>query len=75
MPGSRGSATAAPVPAARHPQLPFRTIRDFLGLCGAEGITLEKSTAPKHDGANGGFSASGPLANLQGVFLLTRKRG
>ena len=60
------------------PNIHFCTIRDFLGLCRAEGITVEKSYALKHDGSNGGFSASSFLANLlgeQGVFLLTRERG
>ena len=59
------------------PNSHFCTIRDFLALCRGEGITVEKSYALKHDGSNGGFSASGFLANLlgeQGVFLLTRER-
>ena len=58
------------------PNIHFCTIRDFLVLCRAEGITVEKSYALKHDGSNGGYSASGFLANLlgeQGVFLLTRE--
>ena len=78
VPGGRGSATESLCPRHATANIPSRTIRGFVALCRAEGITVEKSTALKHDGANGGLSASGFLANLlgeQGVFLLTRERG
>ena len=62
----RKRRNARPRPPRATPNIPFRIIRDFLALCRAEGITVEKSTALKHDAANGGFSASGFLPNLLG---------
>jgi methionine biosynthesis protein MetW len=60
------------------PNIHFCTIGDFLALCRAEGITVERKFALKHDGSSGGFWASGFLANLfgeQGVFMLSRATG
>lgn len=59
------------------PNIHFCTIRDFLALCAAEGVTVERKVALAHDGSSRRFRSSGFLANLmgdKGIFMLTRKR-
>ncbi len=57
------------------PNIHFCTISDFLDLCRAEGATVERRHALRHDGLRTGFWISKFFANLlgeQGVFMLSR---
>jgi methionine biosynthesis protein MetW len=57
------------------PNIHLCTVRDFVTLCGALGITIERSIALNRRGAVWPFGATGWLANMlseQAVFLLSR---
>ena len=58
------------------PNIHFCTVRDFLDLCRALDITVEKSVALGHDGKELNFLGSPHLANIfaaQSLYLLSRK--
>ncbi len=58
------------------PNIHFCTIRDFLALCAAEEVTVERQFALAGDGTVRRFRNGGFLANLlgdKGVFMLSRK--
>jgi methionine biosynthesis protein MetW len=57
------------------PNIHFCTIRDFLALCRADGIRLERSVTLDWQGQPFSLDPAGALANLlaeQGLFLLSR---
>ncbi len=57
------------------PNIHFCTIHDFLALCAAERVTVERRYALDRDGSIRRFGTAGFLANLlgdKGVFMLCR---
>lgn len=57
------------------PNIHFCTITDFIELCDAIGITIDKRLMVTHEGRPARFRGKGRFANLlgeQGVFLLRR---
>jgi methionine biosynthesis protein MetW len=57
------------------PNIHFCTIRDFLALCGEEGIAVERSVTLDELGRAFSLDPAGRLANLlaaQGLFMLSR---
>ncbi|CCG08040.1 methionine biosynthesis protein MetW [Pararhodospirillum photometricum] len=57
------------------PNIHFCTFRDFLALCHAMDIVVERALSLDASGRHQGFSAVSPLANLlgaQGIFVLRR---
>ena len=57
------------------PNIHFCTIRDFLALCAAENVTVERACALGRNGAARPFHGAAGLANLlgdKGVFMLSR---
>ena len=58
------------------PNIHFCTIRDFLALCAAERVRVEREYALGHHGSARRFGTAGLLANLlgdKGVFMLSRE--
>lgn len=58
------------------PNIHFCTIRDFLALCAAERVRVEREYALGHHGSARRFGTTGLLANLlgdKGVFMLSRE--